>query len=857
MRTDMDKQRPRPLKIAEGILKILANRRAQSAIIGDLEEEFHALSESRGATHALIWYWKYILLSLPSFIKSHLAWSATMLKNYLKITLRNLLRNKLAAAINILGLAVGMACFILIALWVQEELSYDKFHANKDALYLLTITHPNDIVDYNVPYALAPVLASEYPEILEYTRLYELSYMNCSFKYQRQDGQQVKFYEDHVVLVDPCFFSMFTFPFVQGNPMTALEKPDSIVLREETAKKYFGYDNPLGQKLTFNNRQDLIVTGVVRVPLNSHIQFDFLAPLDNDMAADWNWRDQSFVLMDKSVHPDDFGEKIAGAFNTHYPHNISGTFKVGIMPMTKVHLSFGRMTYVYIFSVIAVFILFIACINYMNLATASSSNRTREVGLRKVVGAKRIQLISQFLGESIVMSLFSMALSLLFVNAALPVLNSLTSKQLLFFSARTPVLYIFLFGLGLVVGIVSGSYPALFLTRTKPVDTIRASFHFKTNRSLFRLVSVVSQFTISVLLIVCTAAVFKQLNYIQNRPMGMNTDSVLKIPFNTELKRRYSVFRNELLRDPKILLVSAGQAVPYDEDYKTGGIEWSGKDPDFAPIIRYSITDADFLELFEIEILEGRSFERNKVSDRNNFVINQTAAQYMGMESPVGHRLKFWGQEGQIIGVVKDFHHVSLHREILPHCFTINPQLYTNWLKYIFVKIDSVNIADTLKYVQETLVKNAPNYPVEYDFLDQGIGALYQSEQKLGKIFTYFAGLAIFISCLGIFGLSAFAAEQRTKEIGIRKVLGSSVSGITFLLSKEFSRWVLLANIIAWPVAYYAMHKWLENFAYRTGINFTVFLLAGGLSLVIASVPVGYQALKAATSNPIDALRYE
>ncbi len=854
---DMNKLRQRPPKIVEGMLKIFANKRAQSAIIGDLEEEYHSLSESRGKTYALMWYWKYTLLSLPSFIKNNICWSFTMLRNYLKITLRNLLRNKLAATINILGLSVGMTCFILISLWVQDELSFDKFHINRDELYLLTITHPNDVVDYNVPYALAPVLASEYSEILEYTRIYELDLMTCSFKYQRDDGQQVKFYEDHVILVDPCFFAMFTFPFVKGDPTTALQNPNSLVLRDETAKKYFGEDNPLGKKLTFNNQDDLIVTGVVHLPSNSHIQFDLLAPLEDDLATNWNWKDQSFVHLDKNVRLDEFRDKITGAFNTHYPHNFSGTLKVDIMPMTRVHLSFGRMTYVYIFSMIAMFILFIACINYMNLTTASFSNRAREVGLRKVVGAKRIHLIYQFLGESIFLSLFSLILSLCLLKMTLPVLNALTSRPLSFSLTQSSTLYIFLFCLVLLVGIVSGSYPALFLTRIKPVDTLRASFHFKNKRSLFRVVSVVGQFTISVLLIVCTSVVFKQLGYVQNRPLGMNTDHILKIPFNTDLKKRYPIFRNDLLRNPNILLVSAGQAIPYDEDYKTQGVEWDGKAPDFVPNIRYSITDADFIELFEMEVLEGRTFERANISDQRNYVINQAAAKYMGMESPVGQRLKFWGQEGQILGVVKDFHHVSLHREIMPQIFTINPRFAANALKHIFVKINSINVPDTMTYIQEASLKNAPNYPVEYNFLDQGISALYQSEQKLGKIFTYFAGLAVFISCLGIFGLSAFSAEQRTKEIGIRKILGSSVSDITFLLSREFSRWILLANIIAWPIAYYAMQKWLENFAYRTGINAGLFLLAGGLSLGIAALPVGYQALKAATSDPVDALRYE
>jgi putative ABC transport system permease protein len=853
----MQKNKHRPPKIGEGLLRLLANRRAQSAIIGDMEEVYTAISESRGKIHALLWYWKTIILSFPSFIKNNVCWSVTMLKNYLKIMLRNLLGNKLAATINVLGLAVGMACFILIALWVQDELSYDKFHTNKDDLYLLTITHPNDVVDYNVPYALAHILASEYPEIVDYTRIYELNLMTCSFKYHRENGQQVKFYEDKGILVDPCFFSMFTFSFVRGDPSTALKNPNSLILREEVANKYFGEDDPIGKKLTFNNREDLVVTGVVRVPSRSHIQFDFLSPLEEDLATNWNWRDQSFVLMDKNVDIDDFQNKIEGSFHTNAPYNLSGTFKVGIMPMTEVHLSFGRMTYVYIFSVIAVFILFIACINYMNLTTASASNRAKEVGLRKVVGAKRIHLIYQFLGESIFMSLFALALSLLFVKLALPTLSNLTSKHLTFLAAQTSVLFLFLFCLVLCVGIVSGSYPALFLTRITPVDTLRASFHFKNNRSAFRVVSVVGQFTISVLLIISTAVVFKQLNYVRNRPLGMNTDYVVKLPFNTDLKGRYPVFRNELLRNPNILGVTAGQAVPYDEDYKTGGVEWDGKDPDFVPNLRYSIADADYIKLFDMEILEGRSFERANISDRKNFLINQTAAKYMGMESPVGERLKFWGEEGQIIGVVKDFHHVSLHREIMPQVFTINPAFAANALKYVFVKINSVNVPDTMAYIQETSAKNAPNYPVEYDFLDQGLGALYQAEQRLGKIFTYFAVLAVFISCLGIFGLSAFSVEQRTKEIGIRKILGSSVSGITLLLSKEFSRWVMLANIIAWPIAFYAMHKWLENFAYRTGINIALFLLAGGLSLIIAALPVIYQALKAATSDPIDALRYE
>ncbi|MFC2169617.1 ABC transporter permease [Acidobacteriota bacterium] len=780
-----------------------------------------------------------------------------MFISYLKIAFRNILRNKLSTTINIVGLAVGMSCFILISLWIQDELSFDKFHANKDELYLVTITHPNDVVDPNVPYALAPVLASEFPEIIDYSRIYEVgALMMCSFKYQRENGQQAMFYEYKVSLADSSFFSMFSFPFIHGSPDTALTNQNSLVISEETAKKYFGKLNPLGKKLTFNNQKDLMVTGVVRVPSNSVIQFDFLAPLEDKMLDDWNWRDPSFVLLDKSASLNDFRTKIEGSLNKNYPHPISGTFKVDILPVFKVHLYFGRMSYVYIFSVIAVFILFIACINYMNLVTACASSRAKEVGLRKVVGAKRAQLIHQFLVESLLMSVFSLFLAVFLAKMSLPVLNDLTTKQLVLFPTQNFYMYLFLLGLAILVGLVSGSYPALFLTSRRPVDTLKTAVYFRARRSLFRVVSVVGQFTISVLLIVCTTVVYKQLNYVQNRPLGFSTNYVIKIPFNASLSRDFASFKNELLHNPSIIHATTSQAVPYDEDYKTGGVDWDGKRASLVPNVRYSITDIDYIETFGMEIVEGRSFSRDFPSDKNNFIINEKAASYMGMEAPVGQRLKFWGREGRIIGVVKDFHHVSLHREIMPHVFTINPDL-GNWVRFAFVKIHSANIPETVKYIKEISEKYSAGFPFEYNFLDEGLGALYQAEQKLGEIFSFFALLAIFISCLGIFGLLSFIAEQRTKEIGIRKVLGASFSGIVVLLSKEFSKWILLANIIAWPVAYYAMFRWLQSFAYRTDLSLTLFVFSGLLSLILAALPVGYQSFKAAVANPVDSLRYE
>ena len=781
-----------------------------------------------------------------------------MLNNYLKVALRNILRNKLFSSINVLGLAVGMTCFILISLWIQDELSYDKFHNKKDDLFMLTIKHPEGVLDPNVPYALTPLVASEYPEIVDFTRVVRIgNRTTCSFKYISDDGQSILFYEDRVHLVDPGFFSMFSFPFIHGSPEAAFTGKNGLVISENAAIKYFGEDNPIGKKLTFNNKVDLVISGVVHVPSQSHLQFDFVSRLDEKMVDNWNWTDPSYVLLRKNSSVDDLREKIGGSMIRHFPHPLpSDNYSVGLMPVFKVHLDFGRRTYIYIFSVIAAFILLIALVNYTNLATARSSHRAKEVGVRKVVGAQRNQLIRQFLGESVLMSLLASLLAPILTSIFLPVLNNLTSKQLVLLSPQNTALYLFLPCLAFGVGILSGVYPSLFLASCQPVKTISAHLSFRTNRSPFRVVSVIGQFTIAVLLIACTGLVFKQLHYIQKKPLGFQADYVIKMPLNDSYKRRFFSLKNELLQNPNVLFVTASQAIPYDDDFKTGGIEWATKDPSIVPNLRYSITQFDYLETFGMEIIEGRSFSREYSSDINNFVINEEAVRYMGLEHPVGTRIKFWGREGQVIGVVKDFHHVSLHRKILPHIFTVHPALY-GALNSISIKIKPEAVPDTIRHIKEVSQKFAPSFPFEYSFLDKGIDDLYQAEQRLGRIFGYFAFVAIFISCLGIFGLSAFSAEQRTKEIGVRKVLGATSSGLVVLLSKEFIHWVLLANVVSWPVAFLVMRKWLQNFAYRTDIGWGSFFLAGFVSLLIALLSVSYQAIKAALSDPLKSLKYE
>ena len=844
-------------RLALWLLKNIVRHRDHEFAVGDFTEIYTNLVGETGQTSARRWLWSEVFRSLPGFLKTSLIWNITMIHNYFKTSLRNMLRNRILALVNLLGLAVGMACFILIMTWTQDELSFDRFHTNKDRLHLLTIHHPSDIVDSNVPFALAPILAGEFPEIVDFTRVLRLGpKMTCSISHLPPDGNLIKFYEKEIIRVDRTFFTMFSFPFKFGDSSNALQAPDSMVISETVASRYFGHDNPLGKRMSLNGSQDFQVTGVVQVPKNSVFQFDIAVPLADPMLDNWNWSDPSYVLLDRPDSAETLRAKIAGSLNAHFPGRLPGEFVVDLLAVTKVHLDFGQMFYIRIFTLIAIFILLIACFNYMNLATAQSGTRSQEVGVRKVVGARRNHLVHQFLGESVLTAAVALILGLILVKFFLPLLNRLTAKNLLFSLVQPPWMIPLLLGLVLIVGTVAGIYPALLISATDPVRALKSARTFRSRRSLFRQVTVIGQFAISVLLIVSTIVVSKQLSFFHSRPLGIQTDYVISMPLNEGLKRRFTSFKNELLRNSGILSVTFSQAAPFNADYKTSGVDWTNKDPDFVANIRYVISDFNYVETFGLEMAEGRSFSREYPTDMMNFIVNEAAVRYMELEDPLGQPLTFWDRKGTIIGVVKDFHHVSLHREIMPQIFTINPRLY-NALTYAFVKINSADVSATLAEIQSVSEKIAPDFPFEYQFLDEEIGNLYQKEERLAGIFRYFSFLAVFISCLGIFGLSAFAVESRTKEIGIRKVLGASFSGIISLTSREFLRWLILANLLAWPVAGYAMHVWLQRFAYRTGISLVWFGLAGLLSISMAMAPVLYHSVRAARADPVDALRYE
>ena len=856
MDSEMQDHQDNPPRIASWMVSRYSMAYQRGNALGDLEELYIQHIEESGKKQADLWYWNQALKSIPHLVHSFCYWRWTMLKNHMKIAWRNISRSKLFTIINLLGLAVGMTCFILITLWVRDELSYDRFLTGKNRLFLLTIEHPDGILDPNVPYALAPILASRYPEIAQHTRIFELHMvMTCAFRHQTNDGRQILFYEDNVNLVDPSFFSMFSFPFVRGNPESALRNPAGIVITDEIARKYFGDDDPMGKTLTLNHQHDLTVTGVVDIPENSHLQLNFIAPLSDPMTNNWNWGDPSYVLLDENADPAVLGAKIQGSMNEHFPNPLPGIFKVRLLPVTQVYLEFGRRVYVYMFSAIAALIILIACLNYMNLSTACAEKRVKEMGLRKIIGAQRRQLAWQVMCESLMMSAFSMAFSLVFVSLFLPILNELTSKRLSLNEVWDPSTWVYFLVLFAVVGILSGTYPALVITASKPLETLNASSRWRGSRSLFRMISVVGQFTISVMLVACTLVVYRQIGFIQNRPLGYNPERVIQIPMSGSLRMRFWAYKSELLKHPNILHVTASHSAPYADDFKTR-VEWEGKDPEMVPLVRYTITNFDYIEAMGIELVDGRSFSPDNPADRYQYLINQAAAEYMEFDDPIGKRLTMWGRQGTIIGVAKDFHQVSLHREILPQIITIHPALQ-NALKFILIKIKPENIQETLNYIEVTTRRLAPNDPYDYRFVDQGMGNLYEKEQKLGQIVGYFSIMAIFISCLGIFGLSAYTAEQRTKEIGIRKTVGASMGSIVLLLSKSYSKQVLLANFIAWPAAWWVMNRWLQNFAYRTSIGIFSFILSGLLAFGIALLTVSYQSIRAARANPVEALRYE
>jgi len=771
-------------------------------------------------------------------------------------------RHRAYTFINITGLAIGMACCMLILLWVQDELSYDRFHENGEHLY--RIIQDINFSDHSTSWAinqgpLGPSLKNDFPEIVDFCRRKGRS---VTLIYQD------KRFDEVVEMVDPSLLSMFSFPLVQGDPATALSEPQSIVFSEDMAEKYFPNENPLGKIIKIDNSYDFLVTGVLKnIPKNSHLQFDFLIPFE--FGREWNytidiWGNSTFntyVQVQKGISRQDVVQKISG--HLFDKPTIEKDARLNLQPLKRIHLhsnyafdmSHGDIGYVRIFSLVAFFILLIACINFMNLTTARSANRAKEVGMRKVSGAYRSDIIKQFYGESILFALVALLFALALANGLLPLFNKLAAKERSFNFLGNSWIGMGLLGITFVTGAVSGSYPALFLSAFHPVKVLKGSLSSGSRGSRFRKVLVVTQFMLTILLIIGTIFIYNQVSFMRNQKLGYDEEHLVYMGLRGDMRFQFEAVKNELKKDPNILGVTAASNPPiYGYAFSNSLWKWEGQGPDEEILMRAVFADVDYFKVFGMEIIDGEGFSRELPTEGEfSSVVNEEAARVMGLDNPVGQWLTVGDNRGTIRGVVKDYHFSPLKQKIEPLIILYNPPSS----RTLFVRLRSENITKTMAGIEEVWKEFAPQYNFRYRFLDESLDSLYRSELRVGKISRSFSLLAVFVSCLGLFGLASYMAEQRTKEIGVRKILGASNPHIIYILYREMTKWVLVANIIAWPVAYFGASKWLQSYAYRINVGILPFVSAALLTFLIAMLTVSYQSIRSARANPADALRYE
>jgi len=788
-----------------------------------------------------------------------------MIKNYFIIALRNIKRYYVHSILNIGGMAIGMASAILILLWVYDEWSYDRHFENADNIYrIIENQNPSGGVASlwaPTPAALAKILKEEYPEVIRSARF------DPHMELRLKKGNEFQ-HEMAVAMVDKDFLKMFTIKFIRGDINSALNEPHNVILTEEMAHKYFGNEDALGKTLLESLGYLVTVTGVVKRPQNSHLRFDFLVPVEllkerGRPPDDWEFRCYNYIELKKGTDGKLVENKIRDVLKKHIKgsnseillQNIKNIHLFSSRKYTYDIIGHGDITYVRIMGLIAFIILLIACINFMNLATAQSARRAREIGVRKVAGASKHKIVFQFLGESLMLVFVAHVIAMIFVELLLPGYNNFTGKQLAV-NYQSPGLYMGLISLILFCGLLAGSYPAWYLSSLKSMDIMKGVINKNPGNTQFRRVLVIFQFSISVLLIICTLIVGRQLNYIQNMKLGFNKDNIGYFMFPIRPgDPKLQIVKKELLNNPDILSVTNvfyNYDNPLNKEGTSGGYKWTGKKED-EDVLFYTLNaDEDYSKTFQLELREGRFFSAEFSTDNTAIVINEQAAKIMGFKDPLGKIItNSEGSKLTIIGVVKDFHFRSLHYKIEPLIMQLGGS------NTFFIRMRPGHIPSTVESIKKTYNSFKPDIRLDFHFLDDDFDKLYRTEQRMSKIFAYFSLLAIIISCLGLIGLSSFMTERRTKEIGIRKANGAKSIEIFSLLSKEYLTWVLTSIFIACPIALYAMHKWLQNFAYRITISWWVFALAGAIALLIALLTVSFQSYKAASKNPVEALRYE
>jgi len=790
---------------------------------------------------------------------------SAMIKNYLKIALRHITRHKAYSFLNISGLAIGMASSILILLWVQNEWSYDRFHAHADQIYRITC----NAGDFQAAVNCAGMPAGLQAQIPFVKHCVRISQLQTSL-YQAGDR---KFEDKQVIYADSNFLDFFSFPLLRGNPKTALSRPDGILITEDMARKYFGSADPMGKTLLQDNYRPVVVTGVLaQIPSNSHLQFDFVQPLiadvDDGNAVKNNVWDNfdfySYLELDQNFVPTPAALKaFERQINEIYKQRVT-KLKIDfhLQPLTSIHLhshfqvdlpGHGNVLYVQIFFVVALFILAVACINFMNLATARSARRAKEVGLRKVVGAARSQLIGQYLGESILISVFAMLLALFLVELALPAFRILAGKNLALNLLQAKV-WFSLIGMVLVTGICAGIYPALLLSGFQTVNVLKGVLRLGGGHRIFRNSQVVCQFIVSIVLLAGTMVIYQQLRFIQRRNPGFEKENLLYVAMQAGLYDHRQALRAKLQENPLTYNYCIVSALPIFLVSGTIGVSWEGYDPRRQIVFPSMYVSEDFLNVFRIKLLSGRSFSAAFPADSSNYLINETAMHIMGFTTAnaVGKNISFAGRKGKIIGVTQDFNFKPIQQPIEPLVLGLNA-----YGGYVVIRTKPGATEATIQDLGRLNRELNPDYPLVYNFLDQDLANLYTGERQMGKIFNLFAILGVMISCLGLYGLSAFMSEQRTKEIGVRKVLGATEVNLVYLLSKKFTRLVLIAAAIAIPLSWYAAKRWLNGFSFHIQPSIWVFLLAGLAALGVTWLTVSYESLKAAITNPTQSLRME
>jgi putative ABC transport system permease protein len=807
-----------------------------------------------------------------------------MLKNYIKTAIRNLLKRKGYSLINIIGLAIGMASCLIILMFVSDELNYDAFNEKADRIYRVAGSFFYGGRSFDIAVAPAPmaqVLIDDFPEVENAVRFRQRG--RYIFRYGENSYREMS-----VSYVDPSFFDIFSIPLIKGNPDTALNDPNTLILSRNTAQKYFGDEDPVGKTLRLNDRSDYMVTGVFEeIPGNSHFHFDVfvsMTSLDESKAKFWMSQNfQTYILLREGADPAALEAKFPDMLVKYMgpqieafmgksmeklaeENELKGEFY--LQPLQDIHLHSDLIAemeptsdvkYVYIFMAVGLFILIIASINYMNLSTARSAGRAREVGIRKVLGSFRSQLIRQFLTESMMLSLVSLVLALGLVRLALPFFNGLSGKALTMAHLGYPAMVVALVSVAIFVGILAGSYSAFFISAFQPVNVLKGQLKSGVKTGWLRSGLVVFQFAASIILIIGTFVVYNQLHYIQNKKLGYEKEQVILLSNTYLLGDQAETFKNQMLAYPQIVNASISDYLPVPSNDNISAVLPEGEmDSKKATSMQNWIVDYDYISTLGMKIVAGRDFSREFSTDTKATIINQAAAKQFDWAQPVGRKIgRIISNKGdielyEVIGVVEDFHFETLKETIGPLVMFLG-----NSNSNISFRVATEDIAGTIGLLQKEWKKFLPYQPFEYSFLDERFADMYESEQRIGRIFGVFAGFAIFIGCLGLFGLAAFTAEQRTKEIGIRKVLGATSPNIIQLMTREFVILIAVANVIAWPVAFWVMKGWLKDFSYRVSLNVWVFVGAGLLTLMIALLTVSYQAVKAALSDPATSLRYE